>query len=87
MRNFQSKMKITAFAAHNIEIGEDVLIDFHSNDYTAIPENILFDVMKQYRGCGCFFIELVISGEANKMITAEVHSLTFHVIVYFQFQK
>lgn len=53
-------------------MGEDVIIDFHSNDYAAIPGDILFDVMKQYRGCGCFYVELVFSGEENKIITSEV---------------
>lgn len=64
--------KIVAFAAHNIDMMDEVTIDFYSNDYTAVPENILLDVMKQYRGCGCFYIELVLSDEENKMMTAEV---------------
>lgn len=55
-------------------MADDVVIDFHSNDYAAVPENILFDLMKQYRGCGCFYIELVLSGEANKTITSEVNT-------------
>lgn len=57
-----------------MDIAENVIIDFHSNDYAAIPENILFDVMKQYRGCGCFYIEFVLSQEDNKMITSEVNT-------------
>lgn len=55
-------------------MADDVVIDFYSNDYAAVPENILFDLMKQYRGCGCFYIELVLSGEANKTITSEVNT-------------
>lgn len=63
---------LIAFAAHGIICEEDICIDFLDNNGAPIYQTELFGIVGQKMNCGCFFIELKISGESNKTITAAV---------------
>lgn len=70
-------------AAHGIVMIEDVLVDLFTNEKAAIPEGMLFTVINQFRDCACFFIELILVGEPNKSITAEVqHNLKYRFLLF-----
>lgn len=51
---------------------EEYEVDFFDNNQASIDSNLLLSLIKQYSGCACFYIELVIVGEKNKTITPEV---------------
>lgn len=66
-----------AFAAHVICLEEDADVDFFDNNGTPIYETDLYAIIEQKLFCGCFFVELKISGECNKSITTEVSDFFF----------
>lgn len=77
----QKKYYILVLAAHGEETNEELVVDFYTNEKALVPQNMLFDIIKQFGSCACFYIELVITGTTNKNITAEVskHNLTIHL--------
>lgn len=50
----------------------DILIDLVDNDNAPIANDILFALIKQNINCGSFHIQLNISGEKHKQLTADV---------------
>lgn len=63
---------VSAVKVHGIVVADDVVVDFLTNERADVPEDELFNLIRQFSKCACFFIELSISGEAHKTITAEV---------------
>lgn len=63
---------ISAIDAHQLNSVEDITVDLYDNNRTPIFFNDLHGVVSQKYACGCFYIELKISGESNKTITVAV---------------
>lgn len=63
---------IQALAAHNLEQTEEITVSFYTNNNTPINSEDLFDFIGQKINCGCFYVELKISGETYKTINKEV---------------
>lgn len=57
---------ISALEAHDIEFNEDITVDFFDNIGTPLDYRYLFDIVGQKINCGCFYLELKISGESSK---------------------
>lgn len=62
-----------------------MIVTLLTNERTPLPEEMLFTVIRQFRGCACFFIELEITGEDIKNITAEVQHITSKTNYYHYF--
>ena len=67
-------MKIVAIEAHQLNSIEDINVDFFDNNKTPIFSGDLFEIIGQKVACGCFYVELRISGEENRSITVAVSS-------------
>lgn len=61
-----------ALAVHKIELLDEIVVDIFDNNGTHIKSEDLYGIVGQKFNCGCFYIELKISGEGNKTITLEV---------------
>lgn len=58
--------------AHETAEDGEIFVDFFDNNGGPINETDLFGIISQKMNCGCFYVELKISGEVDKSITVEV---------------
>lgn len=59
------------FSIHDVHTEEEIVIEFFDNNGAPINESDLFEIIGQKSSCGCFYIELLLSGESHKSITHE----------------
>lgn len=62
---------------HDIVYETETIISFYDNNKTPVPSADLFEIVAQKINCGCFFIELKLSGDFYKTISAEVSEIAF----------
>lgn len=72
MSDTSANMYISAMQAHGSDASSAVFVDFFDNNGGPIDEPDLFGVISQKMNCGCFYVELKVSGEEDKSITVEV---------------
>lgn len=61
-----------AIQAHDLVAVDDMYMDFFDNHGAPINHGDLFGIIGQKINCGCFYIEIKITGNLKKSITAEV---------------